>query len=83
MNTGKKAEITKVLVMLSIPSRPSEDTLKKLKFYQNKSKNMTGKNINKNNCLYVQATSSSISEIPKIKENFPNISLKKIKIFTR
>ena len=28
--------------------------------------------------LYIQATSSSISEILKIKENFPNMSLKKI-----
>jgi len=40
---------------------------------------MTGKNINKNNCSYVQATSFSVSEILKIKENFPNMSLKKIK----
>jgi len=76
LNTGKKTEINRVL--FPIPFRPSKNTLKKSKFYQNKSNNMTGENINKDNCLYVWAIFSNVSEILKIKKNFPNMSLKKI-----
>ena len=50
-NTGKKTEINRVLS--PIPPRPSKDTLKKSKFYQNKNNNITGENINKDNCLYI------------------------------
>jgi len=80
-NTGKKAEINKVLS--PIPPRPSKDTLKKSKFYQNKNNNITRENINKDNCLYIQAIFFSASEILKIKKNFPNISSKKLRTFTR
>jgi len=82
-NTGKKTEINRVLS--PIPPRPSKDTLKKSKFYQNKNKNITGENINKGNCLYlyIQAIFFSASEILKIKKNFPNISSKKLRTFTR
>ena len=76
LNIGKKVKITRV--SSSISFRPSKDTLKKPKFYWNKNKNTTGKNINKNNHLYVQATSPSVSKILKIKESFSNMSSKKI-----
>ena len=76
-NIGKKAEITRVLP--SIPPRPREEILKKSKFFKNKDKNPVEKYNNKDRQSYTQVSFPNVREILKIKENFPNISLKKVK----
>ena len=75
-NIGKKVEVSRVPSPIS--PRPSKEILKKSKFFQNKNKNPIGKSNNKNRQSYVQALFPNIKEILKIKESFPNISLKKI-----
>jgi len=65
-NLGKKAEISRILS--SILPRSSKKV-----FFQKKGKNSTKSSNNKNIWLYIQVSSSNI------KENFPNLSLEKIK----
>jgi len=75
-NTGKKAEISRV--PSSIFLRLSMEVLKKSKFFKNKGKNPANKSNNKDSWLYLHVLFPNVNEILKIKENFSNISLKKI-----
>jgi len=60
-----------------VSSRPSNKDLEELNFHK-KGKKLI-ENANKDRCSCIQASSSNIKDILKIKENFPNLSLKKIK----
>ena len=73
---GKKAEITRVSPPILL--WPSEEILNKLKFFQNKDKNPTGKTNNRDSQSYVQVSFPNIRKILKIKESFSNISSKKV-----
>ena len=77
---GKEPEIAKV--PSSIPMHLPKKVLEKSKFFgkDNKSKKTTNSNIRK---LYAQATSSNISDILKLKDNFPNLLVKKIEEIQR
>ena len=71
----KQVEVVKISPL--IPARPSKKVLEKSKFF-----NKRGKKANKSEklkTLYAQALALSISEILKLKENFPSLSTKKIK----
>jgi len=74
-NADKKVEIFRILPL--IPLRLSKKILEKSKFFRGK--NLVISSNNKNRHSYVQASSSNIKEILKIKEIFLNISLKKNK----
>jgi len=65
-NTGKKNEISRILSL--ILSRSSIKVLENLKFFYKKDKNLAEYSNNKNRQLYIQALSSNIKEILKIKE---------------
>ena len=60
-----------------IPAHTLKEVLERSKFFSksNKSKKTTNSNIRK---LYAQVTSSNISDILKLKDNFPNLLAKKI-----
>ena len=74
---SKPAEITYILSY--ILSRPSKNKLKKSKYHQKKCTNSVQNTNNKGKKLYVQALSININKVLEIKENFPNLSTKKIK----
>jgi len=80
----KQAEIVKLLP--PIPARPPKEILEKLKFFKKGNKSVENvksnrllENVKLNSKLsYTQASSSNISKILKIKNNFPNLLTKKI-----
>ena len=76
-NREKKIEIIRISPSISL--RTSKETLKKSKFFEKKGKKVAETNSNKDSQFYAQATFLYIREILKIKENFPNLSLKKVK----
>jgi len=61
-----------------IPSIPSKKELEKSKYHSKKGKKSTNNANNENRCTYAQASSLNVKKVPKIKENFLNLSLKKI-----
>ena len=74
---NQKAEVLKSLKLpLSIPTRPLKKVLEKSKFF--KGKKGSEKEKPKNKPLYAQVLTPKVSKILKIKENFPNLSTKKI-----
>jgi len=74
---SKPAEIS-LLPTLPVPSRSSKNDLAKLKYYQNKDIKSAENNNNRNKWSYAQVSSASIKEVLKIKDSFPELSLKKI-----
>jgi len=76
-NTGKKTEVSKNFPLI-LP-RLSKKVLENFQFFRKKSKKLAEISNTKNKQSYVQALSSNIKEILKIKENFPNLFSKKIK----
>ena len=72
---GKVAEVIKI--SSSIPVHLHKEILEKSKFFgkDNKSMKTVNTNVRKS---YAQATSSNISNILKLKENFPSLPAKKI-----
>lgn len=80
---NSKSEKVKIAKLpLYIPACLPKKFLERSKFFSksNKYKKMTNSNIRK---LYAQATSSNISDILKLKDNFSNLSAKKIKEIQR
>ena len=78
-----KNEVSKLVeisyFLLFILSRSTKNELEKSKFYQKKGMKPVQDNSNKGIKLYAQASSPNINEVLKIKENFPNLLVKKIK----
>jgi len=76
-NKGKHVEVVKV--HSPILPRPSKETLEKLKFH--KKKNIKSRDTTNSNdrWSYTQASTPKVNEILKLKENFSNLSNKKIK----
>ena len=72
---GKVAEIVKLLSLISV-CLPKE-ILEKSKFFGKGNKSMKTDHTNSRK-LYVQATSSNITDILKLKENYPSFLAKKI-----
>jgi len=82
----KKSEKTHTLKLVNISNlfppispRPSKKELNKSKYHSNKSNKLTNITNNGNRQTYAQASSSSIKEVLKIKENFLNLFSQKIK----
>jgi len=75
-NEKKQAEV--VRISLPVLPRPFKETLEKSKFFQMKDKdsNIKGRH------LYAQALALKIKEILKLKKKIPNLSSKKLKIYT-
>ena len=73
---NKLAEIIKLPP--SILSKPSKEILEKSKFFEKIYKTVEKAKPN-NKLSYAQVSSPKVSKILKIKENFPNLSMKKIK----
>jgi len=63
---------------LPIPSRLFKKELEKSKYHSKKVQKSTNNANNENRYTYAQASSLSVKKVPKIKENFLNLSLKKI-----
>lgn len=76
-NPEKKANISRI--PSSIPPRLSKKVLEKSKFYKGKGKTSESQNNIQNRCSYAQVFKSNIKYIVEIKDNFPNLSAKKIK----
>ena len=76
----KEAEIAKLSPL--IPVHLPKKVLEKSKFFgkDNNSKKTANSNIRKS---YAQATGSNVSEILKLKDNFPNLPIKKIEDIQR
>jgi len=82
---GKKSEKTFIpkLVEISrlpppVPSKPSKKILEKSKFHGKKDNILTFNTNNLNRHIYAQASLMSVKKVLKMKENFPNLSSKKI-----
>ena len=74
-NFGKQANVSRVSFSISL--RLSKKVLEKSEFYKG---NVNSSPIAiQNSQLYAQVSKSCIKDIMKIKENFPNLSTKKIK----
>jgi len=86
LNKGKKTNIlmptnpVSFLKLLSpqLPPRPSKKVLAKLKFYGKNVPNNNKKAMETTKPFYAQISSRNINNILKIKENFPELSNKKI-----
>jgi len=61
-----------------IPPRLSKKVLEKFKFYKEKDKASKSQSKVPKGCSYAQASKSTINDIVKIKDNFSNLSAKKI-----
>ena len=71
--------LASLVLLPSVSPKPSKEKLNKLKFHsKNKSINTPNHSERKEGCLYVQASSGNVKEILKLKENFPQLLLKKI-----
>ena len=62
-----------------VPLKPFKKELNKSKYYSNKSNKLTNIANNRNRWTYTQASSPSVKEVLKIKENFLKLSSQKIK----
>jgi len=76
ISKDKAAEI--VRISSSIPVHPSKEVLEKSKFFSKGKKPMAIVKTNQKQS-YAQVTGSNVSNILKLKENYPNLLTKKIK----
>ena len=76
-NKGKQVGVVKVLP--SILFRSSKETLEKSKFFQKKDKNSKEDSNIKIRYLYTQTSAPKVKKILKLKKNFLNLLLNKIK----
>jgi len=65
------------MITSSILLRPSKKIFKKFNFFKKKEKGKSKESLKKE-LSYTQVSKNNINEIVKIKENFPNLSTKKI-----
>jgi len=73
---GKKADVSRAPSSISL--RLSKKVLENSKFYKNKSKDNVFQVNTQSGHSYAQASIDNIKNIVKIKENFSNLSVKKI-----
>jgi len=73
---SKLAEVSHLLPLPPVPSRPSKNDLEKSKYHQKKI--LTQKFNNKGKKSYAQVLVTNINEVLKINEYFSNLSTKKI-----
>ena len=74
--SGIKADVSRISP--PIPPRPSKKFLEKSKFYKGKEKADNSQSGTQSGCSYAQASRMNIKNIMMIKNNFPNLSTKKI-----
>jgi len=74
---GKKVNISRIPSSISL--RPSKKVLEKYKFYKGKDKIIDNQANTQSSYSYVQTSKINIKDIMKIKDNFPNLSVRKIK----
>ena len=74
--SGIKADVSRISP--PIPPRPSKKFLEKSKFYKGKEKADNSQSGTQSGCSYAQVSRMNIKNIMMIKNNFPNLSTKKI-----
>ena len=77
-NKSKYKPVEIIKLSPPIPTRLSKEILEKLKFFEKEYKSMEKVKPN-NKLLYAQVLTPKVSDILKIKENYPNLPTKKIK----
>ena len=74
---GKKVNISRIPSSISL--RPSKKVLEKYKFYKGNNKIIDNQANTQSSHSYVQTSKINIKDIMKIKDNFLNLSVRKIK----